>query len=276
MTPEEFLKKIEIELKISKSSKYTIRNYLEANSKLIEFCKKNPEQILEDDVKAFMAERLSERASTSIIMFLSAVRYAFSNIFKRDPTFNIKRPKKEKRIPTVLSKDEVKKLVDAINNEKSKLMIKLIYACGFRVSELVNLKVNDLDFNQKEGHIRQAKGKKDRQFNIPPFLTEELKRQAENQSKLNQEHLFSGPKEKLSERNIEKIVRLAVKNSGINKSVHVHTLRHSFATHLLEDGTDIRTIQEMLGHASLSTTELYTHISTEKLKKVKSPGEGIW
>jgi len=276
MTPEEFLKKIEIELKISKSSKYTLRNYLEANSKLLEFCKKNPENIEEDDVKSFMAEKLVDKASISIILFLSAIRYAFGSIFKRDPTFNIKRPKKEKRIPIVLSKEEVKKLTDAINNEKSRLMIKLIYSCGFRVSELVNLKIKDLDFNQKEGHIRQAKGRKDRAFNIPPYLIEELKKQAEKQVEINQEYLFTGPKGKLSERNIEKIVRLATKKAGINKSVHPHTLRHSFATHLLEDGTDLRGIQELLGHSSISTTELYTHISTEKLKKIKSPGEGIW
>jgi len=150
-------------------------------------------------------------------------------------------------------------------------MVSLIYACGFRVSELTNLKINDIDFNEKKGYLRKAKGKKDRVFNIPEFLYEQLKEQAENQRKDNQEFLFTGPKGKISIRNIEKIVRKAAQRAGINKEVHPHTLRHSFATHLLEDGLDIRYIQELLGHSDLNTTQIYTHISSEQLKKIKSP-----
>lgn len=271
MQKEEFLKKIETELKISKNSDYTIRNYLLSNSSLLNFTKKDPEQVTTDDVKMFIAENLTEKSSSSIILFLAAIKYAYTNIFQKDLTAPIKRPKKEKKLPIVLSKEEVKKLLDSINNKKSKLMISLIYACGFRVSELVNLKINDLDFNEKIGHARQAKGKKDRIFNIPDFLLLRLQEQAEKQKQLEQEFLFSGPKGKLSSRNIQKIVRNATKKAELNKQVHPHTLRHSFATHLLESGTDIRFIQTLLGHSSLSTTEIYTHVSTEQLKKIKSP-----
>lgn len=271
MKKEEFLEKIRIELTISKNSKYTLRNYLNANSELLDFSQKNPDEINEDNVKAFMAEKLSDSSSSSIIVFLSALRYAYSNLLQKDITLRIKRPKREKRIPAVLTKDEIKRLFEVIPTKKSKLMISMIYACGFRVSELINLKVNDLNFEEMTGHVVQAKGKKDRIFNIPQFLLKNLKKQTEQQKEMNQEYLFTGPKGKLSDRNLQKMVRKFAKKAGINKEVHPHTLRHSFATHLLENNTDIRKIQELLGHADLSTTQIYTHISTEELKKIKSP-----
>ncbi len=269
MTPEEFLEKLEVELKISKNSEYTIRNYLDANKQLLSFSKKTPEEITEDDVKKFLAEKLTDRAASSVILFLSAVRYAYSNLLKKDPTAGIKRPKREKKIPSVLSKEEVNLLINSIDTKKSRLMVSLMYACGMRVSELINLKISDLNFNEKIGHIRQAKGRKDRIFNIPEFLFEDLKKHAEMQKERNEEYLFTGPKGKLSERNIQKIVSSAARRAGINKHVSCHTLRHSFATHLLEKGVSIRVIQSLLGHSSISTTELYTHISTSQLKEIK-------
>jgi len=140
---------------------------------------------------------------------------------------------------------------------------------------LVNLKLKDLDFNQKIGYVRQSKGNKDRVFNIPNFLFEELKKQSDKQKNFGIEFLFSGPKGKLSCRNIQKIVSKAAENAGIEKRVHPHTLRHSFATHLLENGIDIRHIQVLLGHSSISTTQIYTHVSTEELKKIKSPIDNL-
>lgn len=271
MNTSEFLDKLKIELKISKNSPYTLRNYVNSNLNLLNFTKKQPSQINEDDVKSYLAENLSERAATSIILFLSAVKYAYLNILKKDPTLGIKRPKRERKIPAVLTKDEVKKLLNSLDALKSKLMISLMYACGMRVSELINLKTSNFDFNEKTGYIRQAKGRKDRIFNIPNLLLNDLKEQVEKQKSQNQEYLFTGPKGKLSPRNLQKIVSKASQRAGIKKEVHCHTLRHSFATHLLEDGVDIRMIQELLGHADLSTTQLYTHVSTEELKKIKSP-----
>ncbi len=236
---------------------------------------KQPEQFKEDDVKLYMSENLSDKASTSIILFLSAIKYAYVNILGRDITRRIKRPRREKKMPSVLTKDETKRLINSPDSKKSKLMISLMYACGMRVSELVNLKFSDLEFDEKIGHIRQAKGKKDRIFNIPDFLFSKLKKQAEKQREDKQKYLFTGPKGQLSSRNLQKIVNNAARRAEIKKDVHCHTLRHSFATHLLENGVDIRMIQELLGHASLSTTELYTHISTVQLKKVKSPIDGL-
>lgn len=275
MTPEEFLKKLEVELKISKNSDYTMRNYVNANKELLRFTKKLPNEILEDDIKIYVAENLSKSSSSSIIVFLSALRYAYTAILKKDITLGIKRPKKEKKLPVVLTKEEVKKIFDSLKNKKSLLMVSLIYACGFRVSELINLKLNDLNFDEKIGYVHQGKGRKDRIFNIPDFLMNDLKDYYSKQKEKNEEFLFSGKNGKLTSRNLQKIVSYSAKKAGINKEVHCHTLRHSFATHLLENSVDIRKIQELLGHADLSTTQIYTHISTEELKKIKSPIDGL-
>jgi len=270
MESETFLKKIEVELKISKNSPYTIRNYIKSNEDLLDFTQKSPDQITTDDIKNFMAENLTDKAAMSIILFLAAIKFSYSTILNKDITATIKRPKKEKRIPTTLSKDEIKKLLEELKTEKSKLMTSLMYACGFRVSELVNLKISDLNFPEKIGHVRQAKGNKDRVFNIPEFLVDDLQNLVVLQKNSNEEHLFTGRSGKLSTRNLQKIISSAAKRAGL-QNVHCHTLRHSFATHLLEDGVDIRKIQELLGHADLSTTQIYTHVSTEELKKIKSP-----
>lgn len=275
MQKEEFLKQLEIELKISKNSPYTIRNYVKYNKFLLDFSNKNPEEIQESDIKKYMAENLSERASTSIILFLSAIKFAYLSLLKKDPTSSIKRPKREKRIPVVLTKEEIFLLLKNIENKKSKLMISLMYSAGLRVSELTNLKVNDLSFDEQIGQIRQAKGKKDRIFNIPKFLLNDLKNHTNLQRELNKLYLFSGPKEKLSERNLQKIIKNASIKAGIKKEVHCHTLRHSFATHLLENGVDIRHIQILLGHSSIATTEIYAHVSSEELKKIKSPLDNL-
>lgn len=272
MNKDEFLKKIEIELKISKNSVYTLKNYLRFNSQFLEYVKKNPEEVVEDDVKIFIAENLSDRASMSIIMFLASLKYAYTSVLKKDPTAGIKRPKREKRLPTVLTKEEIFSLLESLNNKKSRMMISLVYATGMRVSEITGLKIDDLDFDEGIGHVRQGKGKKDRIFNIPKFLIAKLRKYAENQKTMGETYLFSGRTgKKMSERNVQKIVKKAAKKAGIKKEVHTHTLRHSFATHLLENEIDIRKIQELLGHSDLSTTQIYTHVSPEELKKIKSP-----
>ena len=275
MQKEEFLEKLKVELKIAKNSEYTIRNYTRANSDLLNFIKKEPEQITESDIKLFMAEKLSDKCPTSVILSLAAMRYAFTSMLKTDPTADIKRPKREKKLPSVLTKEEVKNLIKCLDAKKSSLMVSLMYASGLRVSELINLKVNDLAFDEGIGRVNRGKGKKDRIFNLPVSILPALREQADHQRQGGKEYLFSGPKEKLSSRNVQKIVNRAARKAGINKDVHCHTLRHSYATHLLEQGVDIRHIQILLGHSSISTTELYTHVSTEQLKKVRSPLDSL-
>jgi integrase/recombinase XerD len=203
---------------------------------------------------------------------LAAIKYAYLLNFEKDITRIVKRPKKEKKLPNILSKEEVKKLFEELKNSKSRLMASLMYACGFRVSELVNLKLEDLNFSEKIGYVRQSKGKKDRVFNIPKFLVEDLEKQYNLQKNNREIYLFVGNSGKLSTRNLQKIISSASKRASL-PNVHCHTLRHSFATHLLESDVDIRKIQELLGHADLSTTQIYTQVSTEEIKKIKSPIE---
>ena len=276
MHKEDFLKKLEIELKITKASVHTLKNYIRFNSMFLDWIKKDPEDIDEDDIKLYIAENLSNRASITTIMFLSSIKYAYSSILKKDPTSAIKRPKREKRLPTVLTKKEVMELFQSINTKKSKLMITFLYSTGMRVSEVTSLKIDDMDYDDKIGHIRQGKGKKDRIFNIPKFLLTRLRSYSDKQKEMGGTYMFSGRAgKKMSERNVQKIVKKATEKAGIKKEVHPHTLRHSFATHLLENEIDIRKIQELLGHADLSTTQIYTHVSPEELKKIKSPLDEI-
>ena len=267
MTPELFLKQLEIELKISKKSPHTIRKYKSINNDLLKASKKLPTEINQQDVKLFLAERFSDKSSSAMTQALASIKYAYEKIFEKDPTYKIERPKKDKKIPSVLTKEEVQKLINVAKTKKSKLIISLIYGTGMRVSELVNLKKQDIYFDEGVGHIKQAKGRKDRSFNIPNNIFQELKEFCTH----SKEYVFEGRKGRLTTRNIQKIVENARKRAGIQKEVHVHTLRHSFATHLLDEGVDLRTIQNILGHENLDTTSIYTHISTKKLREVKSP-----
>jgi integrase/recombinase XerD len=276
MNKEEFLRKLETEIKIIKLSPYTLRNYLGFNIQLLEHAKKDPETIDSSDVKYFLADKMNEKSSSSVILFLASVRFSYLAILGKDPTIGIKRPKKDKRIPIVLTKEEVLKLFEFAQTTKSKLIMQLLYSSGLRVSELVNLKPQDFDFNENTGWVRQGKGKKDRMFILSEKLSKKLKKfidkrvNSSSDGESTWKYLFSKDKP-LTTRNIQKIVQLAATNAGINKEVHPHTLRHSFATHLLDKGVDIRKIQVLLGHSSIATTQLYTHISNEQIKHIKNP-----
>lgn len=268
MNSIEFLKRLETEIKIAKLSPYTLRNYMDFNTQLLEHSKKQPSEIDQQDIKYFLADKMNHRAGISTILFLASIKFAYTSLLQKDPTSGIKRPKNEKKIPTVLTKEEVIRLISSAKTSKSRLILQMLYSSGLRVSELVNLKKQDLDFNENIGWVRSGKGKKDRMFILSKKLSIKLKKFSDKN--LDWHYVFSENKP-LSTRNIQKIVQKASFFANINKEVHPHTLRHSFATHLLDAGTDLRKIQELLGHSSIATTQVYTHISTEQLKKIKNP-----
>ena len=186
----------------------------------------------------------------------------------------LQRPFKEHRLPQVLSKEEVQKIINATNNLKHKALLSLTYACGMRRGEVINLKIKDLDGKRKLIRIEQAKGKKDRYVPFGSKLRELLTQYYKiYKPKL---YLFEGQYEQqYGESSAAQILKHAVKKVGIKKEVTLHTLRHSFATHLLEAGTDIRYIQELLGHNDPKTTMIYTHVSRKKLSEINSPFDDL-
>jgi len=186
----------------------------------------------------------------------------------------IHRPRREKVLPNVLSKEEVKLILNAHSNIKHKVMLSLIYSCGLRRSELLNLKPNDIDSKRYIVIIRQSKGKKDRITPLSGKILEMLRvYYIAYKPKI---WLFEGHGDRqYSEQSLQSVLKQALAKTKIQKPVSLHWLRHSYATHLLESGTDLRYIQELLGHNSSKTTEIYTHVSTKNLQQIKSPFDDL-
>jgi integrase/recombinase XerD len=186
----------------------------------------------------------------------------------------IERPRKEQRLPNVLSKEEVKMILEAPTNVKHKTMLALIYSCGLRRSELLNLKPQDINSQRGIVNISQAKGKKDRIVPLSPKILGMLRHYYIAYKPIN--WLFEGQAGgAYDERSLSNVLKQALVKAGIKKPVSLHWLRHSYATHLLESGTDLRYIQEILGHNSSKTTELYTHVSTKNIQNIKSPFDDL-
>ena len=187
----------------------------------------------------------------------------------------IHRPKREHLLPNVLSKQEVKSILEASTNVKHRAMLSTIYACGLRRGELLNLKISDLDTNRHLLIIRKSKGRKDR---VVPVSDRVINMLHGYLMMYKPEHwLFEGQYkgDQYSEKSLQSVLKAAVNLANIGKPVTLHWLRHSYATHLLESGTDLRYIQELLGHKSSKTTEIYTHVSTQSLQKIKSPFDDL-
>jgi site-specific recombinase XerD len=188
--------------------------------------------------------------------------------------YTIDRPRKEKFLPEVLSEEEIAKIINATENLKYKAILMTIYSAGLRVSELTNLKIKDIDSSRMQIRVVQSKGKKDR-YTLLGHKTLEILRKYITVSKP-KEWLFEGKEgEPYAPRTIQEILKKSVDKVGLKKKISVHTLRHSFATHLLEAGTDIRYIQSLLGHSSGKTTEIYTHITTKGFDQIKSPLDNL-
>lgn len=266
----EEIDKLRTELKLRGFSPLTARNYSFFAEKFMQKTGKAASVLTEDDAKAYLAGLFDTKSKNTIMLATAALKFFFKEILKKDFS-GVRMPKKDNRLPEVLTRDEVKKLIDSADNEKSRLMISFLYSTGVRVSELVNLKIEDMNFAEKTGWVRMGKGGKDRIFSLSENLGKELQEYLKDRGN---KYIFSKDSA-LTTRNIQKIIKLTAKRAEINKKVTPHTLRHSFATHLLENGTDIRMIQVLLGHSSLNTTQLYAHISSEQIKKVANPLDNL-
>ncbi len=265
------MKQLKTELKLRGFSKTTIKAYVYLNSRFLKFTKKPVDQINETDIKEYIGYLMADKkmAPSSVGLIRSALKFYFDDVLHKN-IVNLKAPKNKKKLPTVLTKSEIKSLLKAAKTEKSQLLIKLLYSSGLRLSEALNLKVEHLELDSNMGWVRSGKGGKDRMFILSERLSSELRRYVLRHKM--SEYIFVGKNgAPMGARNAQKIVKRASKLAKINKKVSPHTLRHSFATHLLEAGVGIRQIQELLGHANLQTTQIYTKVSTKELLKIKNP-----
>jgi integrase/recombinase XerD len=265
---DKYLERTITELKLKAYSPKTVDSYLFFLKPFLETIN-NPQEILIYDVKLFLASLIDKYSNKSRSLAVSSLRFFFKRVVDRPDIFvKLEVPKKEKKLPIILSPQEIKSMIDATEHAKSKLILKMLYSSGLRVSELVNLTPKDLDFLQNIGWVRKGKGSKDRLFKIAESISKQLQRYLVKNT--NNKFVFS-ESEPMSVRNIQFIVKTAAKKAGINKKVSPHTFRHSFATALLDAGENLLIIQQLLGHENLETTKIYTHISQEQLKGVKSP-----
>jgi len=270
-----------------KYSRRTIKTYIHYNEYLLKFTlhrnscagftSKEPTSITEEDIKDYLFHLVEEKkiATSTLNSAISALKFYYGAILKRKFSYEIKRPRKDKKLPVVLSQEEVLKILSTVSNIKHKAILMLIYSAGLRVSEVVKLKPQDIDSQRRLVHIGNAKRRKDR-YTLLSDTTLETLRNYWDKYKPKKWLFQSQDKEKhITTRTVQRIFENACEKVEIRKDVSVHSLRHIFATHLLEQGTDLRYIQELLGHKSSKTTEIYTHVSNRNLKKIKSPLDNI-
>lgn len=268
---QELLKKSRNELKLKNYSTSTIDNYLRYIKEYLFFVKNKDFNCKNNAVKSFLLNKKEKELSASTInLSLNAVKFLYRNVLKKSIDININTAKKSKKLPVVLNKDEIKRIINSINNRKHKLMISLSYGAGLRVSETVSLKVKDINLEELTIHIKNSKGKKDRITVFP----EKLKSSIEKITTTKEKDGLVFPSQRggeLTTRSLQKVFKKSLRQAGIQKDATFHSLRHSFATHLLEDGVDVRYMQELLGHQNIRTTQRYTQVTNPKLKNVISP-----
>ncbi len=264
--------KLQQEMKLRSFSPKTVKSYLHYIKDILKSTGKNPKNINTNDIRMYL-EKMADNnlASSTLNLAYSSFKFYFEKILHRKFFINIPRAKRIKKLPIVLSRTEINKIIKAIDNPKHKTILSLLYGCGLRVSEIVKIKIKDIDCDRKMLLVSKTKGEKDRYINIPNKLSEILKNQVKIKEK--NDYLFTSNRssKSLSTMTITKIVKNATKKANIKKNISPHTFRHSFATHLLESGTDIRYIQALLGHARLETTQIYTKVANNKLNQITSP-----
>lgn len=265
------IKKIQEYMQLKNYSPRTIRAYCSCAKLMYRCFKKSLNKIKEQEFKDFLNNLFKKNYSSHTVnQYHATLKLIFTKIYKIPFSFDIPYAKRDKKLPVVLSHKEIQKILNQITNHKHKLMLSMMYASGLRVSEIVNLKVKDVDAANKTLMIRVGKGRKDRITILPESLIPQLKTIIDGSGQ--NDYLFlSNRGSRLTTRSIQKIFSKALKKSGVKKSATCHSLRHSFATHLLENGINIRYIQELLGHSNLKTTQIYTKVATHNLAKIKSP-----
>ena len=267
--PEEFLQKLELKHYALNTSKV----YIGMFEHFINYFKEiELLEIDEEMIRGYLQTLVIEKKSDSYInQMINSVKFYYEVVLGMPNRFySVERPRKRETLPKVISKEEVKLIIENTNNIKHKCIVSLLYSAGLRRGELIDLKLNDIDSKRMVINVRQGKGNKDRITLLSPSVLEDLRAYfIEWKPKM---YLFEGQSgNKYSAQSVAKVVKNAAKKAKIKVDITPHILRHSFATHLLENGTNIRYIQALLGHSSTKTTEIYTHVATNNIQAIKSP-----
>ena len=267
--PEEFLQKLELKHYALNTSKV----YIGMFEQFINYFKEiELLEIDEEMIRGYLQTLVIEKKSDSYInQMINSVKFYYEVVLGMPNRFySVERPRKRETLPKVISKEEVKLIIENTNNIKHNCIVSLLYSAGLRRGELIDLKLNDIDSKRMVINVRQGKGNKDRITLLSPSVLEDLRAYfIEWKPKM---YLFEGQSgNKYSAQSVAKVVKNAAKKAKIKVDITPHILRHSFATHLLENGTNIRYIQALLGHSSTKTTEIYTHVATNNIQAIKSP-----
>lgn len=266
-----FLEKTEIELKYRNYSYQTIKTYLNCLGIFFDYIGNGFDNFDELKIKNYLAG-LRDRGLTgqTVNVHLNAIKFFYEEVVKTPFKLDLRFARRPKRLPVILSRDEIAKIIAAIANLKHRLMIALSYGAGLRVSEIINLRVKDIDLEGLQLHVKEGKGNKDRITVFPEKLKNEILQFIAG--KRFDEILFASERGgKLTKRTAQIIFSRAMKKAGLFNDATFHSLRHSFATHLLENGVDVRYVQALLGHANIRTTQIYTHVTNPGIRNIKSP-----
>lgn len=263
------------DLRLKNFSPKTIKVYVHAVAKFARYFGRSPDELSREDIRDYLVHLIDRGiARSTCVVVRNALRHLYTDTLGRpDWLEKLPRPKREQRLPVVLSRDEVQRLFATVTNLKQKALFMVAYDAGLRLSEIINLRIEDLDSQRMAIRVRQGKGKKDRYARLTPGLLELLREywKAYRPESL----LFPGatPNKVYDLATPGHLLKKVCRKAGITKRVSMHTLRHSFATHLLEAGANLRVIQQLLGHERIQTTSLYTHISLEDLREAPSTME---
>lgn len=258
-------------------SKNTINTYIDCLESLSRYYKSSPDLLNVDQIREYIHHKLTDEKLSKSWMnqTISALKILHVDILRREWNgLDIPRPRREKKLPVVLSKEEVSKLINAPKNLKHKAMLMVTYSAGLRLQEVCSLKIKDIDSQRMLLRVVQAKGAKDRYSILSP-VTLNLLRDYWKMYRVKEWLFENNHNQPLSSRTAQHIFKNALRKAGINKEVGIHSLRHSFATHLLEQGVSLPIIQQLLGHTSLKTTSIYLHVQQYSVYAVKSPLDSI-
>lgn len=283
-----FFQTVRREMRLRNYSHKTIKSYLSCLRSFVAYEQpKHPREVTTDEMKQNLFYLIEEKkiAASTVNQVFNALRFLYVDLYIMPFRLaDLPRPKKARKLPDILSQEDVLEIFLKIENQKHKTIMMLVYSAGLRVGEVVRLKIEDIDGKRKMIHLLNAKGDKDRYTMLSDVILNQLRDYYSRRDGFPKEYkphdyLFEGQEGRkreasyghIAERSVQQVFQDAVKRTEIRKKVSVHSLRHSFATHLLESGTDLRYIQEDLGHASSKTTEIYTHVSKKSIAKIVSP-----